>query len=190
MQRTIRIDNQTISYTLRRSRRARRLRLNLYSNGSIVVTLPYRVAEKYALQFVHQKADWISKHLEVVTNIPPVSVPWKGTQAEFTQYKEQALQEIQKVLKKYNAVYGFSYKGIVVRNQKTRWGSCSTRKNLSFNYRLLFLPKELMAYVIVHELCHLKEMNHSKRFWQLVEQTIPEWRTCRIQLRSMQLSLR
>ncbi len=80
---------------------------------------------------------------------------------------------------------GFDYKKITIRSQKTRWGSCSTSGRLSFNYRLLRFRKEVIDYIIIHELCHLKEMNHSKKFWKIVEGFCPSYRELKIELRKM-----
>jgi len=79
--------------------------------------------------------------------------------------------------------YGFKVNNISVRNQKTRWGSCSAKKNLSFNVNLVQYKKEIIDYVIVHELCHLKEMNHSKEFWQQVEKFCPNYKVYRKELK-------
>ncbi len=82
----------------------------------------------------------------------------------------------------WNQHYGFEYKRISIRNQRTCWGSCSELKNLNFSYKLLFLPQHLADYVIVHELCHLAELNHSPRFWRLVAHTQPEYKQLRKEL--------
>ena len=79
--------------------------------------------------------------------------------------------------------YGFSINKVSIRNQKTRWGSCSARGNLSFNFNLVQYRKEIIDYVIVHELCHLKEMNHSKKFWALVEKICPDYKLLRRELK-------
>jgi predicted metal-dependent hydrolase len=84
--------------------------------------------------------------------------------------------------------YGFSVNRISVRDQKTRWGSCSAKKNLNFNFRLLKYRKEIIDYVIVHELCHLKEMNHSKKFWLLVESYLPNYKNLRRELKGHNLA--
>lgn len=72
---------------------------------------------------------------------------------------------------------GFDYNSVRIKDQQTRWGSCSNKKNLSFNYRLMSFNKKVIDYVIVHELCHLKEMNHSQKFWKLVEEIMPDYKT-------------
>ena len=82
----------------------------------------------------------------------------------------------------YAGMMGVTFGNITIRNQKTRWGSCSGKGNLNFNYKLYFLPTELMDYVIIHELAHRRHMNHSAAFWQVVEQYCPEWRTARARL--------
>ena len=83
----------------------------------------------------------------------------------------------------FNAIYGFMFHRVCVRDNSSRWGSCSKKGNLNFHYKILFLPQELADYLIVHELCHLKEFNHSPRYWKLVAQTIPEYKNCRKEMR-------
>lgn len=86
-------------------------------------------------------------------------------------------------------LYGVEYRKVAIRNQKTRWGSCSKSKNLNFNYRVAFLPNNQRNYVIVHEICHLIEFNHSKKFWAEVERAIPNYKEMRKKVRSTSLSL-
>lgn len=83
----------------------------------------------------------------------------------------------------YAGLINVTYNGITVRNQKTRWGSCSSKGNLNFNYRLYYMPEELMDYVIIHELCHRKYMNHSKEFWDEVSRYCPDYATKRQKLK-------
>ena len=87
----------------------------------------------------------------------------------------------------YGANHGIVHGKIAIRNQKSRWGSCSKKGNLNFNYKLVFLPPELRDYVIVHEICHIKEFNHGRGFWALVGETMPEWKSLRKQLRQVML---
>lgn len=94
-------------------------------------------------------------------------------------FKKKAEAVIHDRLEHWNAFYGFPYARVTFRNQKSRWGSCSRRRNLNFNWRLVMAPIEVLDYVVVHELCHLKEMNHSQRFWHWVSQQIPDYKSVR-----------
>jgi len=85
----------------------------------------------------------------------------------------------------YGANHGIVHGKIAIRNQKSRWGSCSKKGNLNFNYKLVFLEPELRDYVIVHELCHIKEFNHGRGFWALVGEMVPEWKALRKRLRDI-----
>ena len=102
---------------------------------------------------------------------------------ELALYKRQARKLVEDRLEYFNQYYNFEFKQIAIRNQSTRWGSCSSAKNLNFNYRICLLPGELADYIIVHELCHLSEMNHSVKFWRLVERTIPGHKKLRKELK-------
>src|SRR3989338_11382557 len=94
----------------------------------------------------------------------------------YRTYKEFTRALVKSRLAHYNAVYGFAIKRIAIKNTKSRWGSCSKKGNLNFNYRLALLPTDMADYVIVHELCHLGEFNHSPQFWELVARAIPEYK--------------
>jgi hypothetical protein len=98
------------------------------------------------------------------------------TQRRFTiKKREQARRFVESRIKHFNGFYNFKIGRIAIKNQTTRWGSCSSRGNLNFNYKILYLRAQLADYLIVHELCHLGELNHSKRFWLLVYKTIPDY---------------
>lgn len=103
----------------------------------------------------------------------------------YVKHKEFAREVIKERLAVWNGHYGFTYKRVAIRNQKTCWGSCSEHGNLNFNYKIIFLPESLMDYVIVHELCHIKHLDHSTDFWALVGQTIPDYTGRRKHLRKM-----
>lgn len=105
-------------------------------------------------------------------------------------YRSKAEEVIHDRLEHFNEHYGFQYFKVTLRNQKTRWGSCSHAGNLNFNWRLIMAPIEVIDYVVVHELCHLKEMNHSYRFWSLVEKTLPDYRVTRNWLKKNHYLLR
>ena len=87
----------------------------------------------------------------------------------------------------YGPRHGIAPGSVAIRNQKSRWGSCSKKGNLNFNYKLVFLPPELRDYVIVHEICHIKEFNHGRGFWALVGEAVPQWKALRKQLRQVML---
>ncbi len=97
-----------------------------------------------------------------------------GSSKRYKLHKEAARILVHERLMHFNQHYKFTYNKVAIRNQRSRWGSCSPKGNLNFNYKLLDIPRHLADAVIVHELCHLKEMNHSKAFWALVAQTIPD----------------
>lgn len=94
----------------------------------------------------------------------------------YEKYKEQARTLVHQRLTYYNAFYNYPFGRVSIRDQKSRWGSCSSKGNLNFNYKIIFLPIELVDYIVIHELCHLKEFNHSKRFWTLVEKQCPDYK--------------
>ncbi len=107
----------------------------------------------------------------------------KGNKANLKIYKAAALGLVENKMEEFNKFYGFQYKKITIRNTSSRWGSASKKGNLSFNYRIAMLPPELADYLVVHELCHLKEMNHSPNFWALVAKSIPDYKKTRKDLR-------
>lgn len=107
--------------------------------------------------------------------------------AQYQAHKEAARSFVHARLEVLNAQYGFVYGKVAIRDQKSRWGSCSSKKNLNFNYRILFLPSALADYIIVHELCHLGEFNHSPAFWRLVARVIPDHVSLRRQLATVRM---
>lgn len=100
----------------------------------------------------------------------------------------KAKEIVEKYISKHNQNNKFNYGRITIRNQKTRWGSCSGKNNLNFNYRIVFLPEHLAEYLVVHELCHLLEMNHSSRFWGQVENILPNYKSSRRELKKISFS--
>ena len=109
------------------------------------------------------------------------------SKAEHKVLGEAARALVHERLDHFNRHYGLIFGKVFIRNTRTRWGSCSSRGNLGFNYRIAKLPPHLANYIVVHELCHLKEFNHSPAFWTLVAETIPEWKQYRAALRKIPL---
>jgi len=159
----------------------------VYSDSSVVLTLPWGFSQKFsqknAEKFIRQKQQWILKSLNYFRRFGN-RVVLKSGKREYRKYKEQALALAIAKVESWNRFYGLSYNRINIKNQKTRWGSCSKKGNLNFNYKIVHLPEPVLDYLIVHELCHLKEFNHSKNFWLLVSQAIPEYKKLRGELRS------
>lgn len=99
------------------------------------------------------------------------------------RYRNAARAQLKARTAYYHTITGGNYTSITIRDQKTRWGSCSSRGTLSFNYRLIFAPPKVLDYVVVHELCHLTHMNHSKEFWNMVASVMPDYKICKNWLR-------
>lgn len=112
---------------------------------------------------------------------------WRNRR-QYLKYREEARALIHSRIAHFYAHYRVPIKKIFIKNLKSRWGSCSEKGNLNFNYKLLFLPQDIADYVVVHELCHLKEFNHSPKFWALVAQTIPDYNARRSVLRTLERS--
>lgn len=173
VEKNIELGQRKIPYTLKVSPRARRLRLSVFRDGNFVVTVPRSMSENTIEQFIIQKSQWIIKKLEYFKGFSGM-VFMRSTKKEYAEHKGRALVLAQTRLEYFNQFYNFSYNKISIKNQKTKWGSCSKRRNLNFNYKIVLLPEKMADYIIVHELCHLGEFNHSKNFWNLVAQTIPD----------------
>ncbi len=173
------------NYTHRINRRAKSTILTIHPDGRIVVTTPRKVSVEVVEQFLKTKSVWIEKTFTKFEDgrQKEISGPKKFSVAESKGYRDHARTLALSRLTYFNQFYGFQYSRVTMRNQKTRWGSCSKRGTLSFNFRIALLPSHLADYIIVHELCHLKEMNHSERFWKLVTKTVPDYKACRSELR-------
>lgn len=170
-------------YEIKKYKRTKYIRISVKPGGRVVVTTPWRTPKYVAVQFVEKQRAWIDQaRAKMLARPTPASF---GTREEYAKYKRQAQVLITARLAELNKYYNFSYKKVSIRSQKTRWGSCSKSGTLSFNYRLLFIDPAIRDYVLVHELCHTRQMNHSARFWALVSMLIPEYRRLRTALRAL-----
>ncbi len=142
--------------------------------GRVIVRAPLRMSKVEIEKFISSKADWIKKHLEISRQRQIVPIE-PFTPEQIQQLADTALQDIPQRVRKYAAIIGVTVGRITIRNQKTRWGSCSSKGNLNFNCLLMLCPEEIRDYVVVHELCHRKELNHSARFWNEVARVMPDY---------------
>jgi len=196
MQKDLSIPAGTIPYTLRRSRRARHVRLTVYGDGRVVLTSPAGVGEHVAERFIREHAEWLTAKLEFFrkrrergdgsgsdAGPAPHRRP-RFTRADYLRNKPRALALVREKVARFVAVYDLAQpRSISIRNQRTRWGSCSRRGNLSFSWKIVLLTPRAQDYLIVHELCHLAEFNHSPRFWALVARAVPEYKEIRKKMR-------
>jgi predicted metal-dependent hydrolase len=217
----IKIDNRYFNYVLKRSGRAKYLRLQINIDNQLEVILPRRASINDAKKFIKEKEYWISKHLKN-SAVENKKYFFFGRQIRVTHsfdlfenhHSVRLLNNelriispannsddtskvydlwLKKIAKKYliqrtnelTLRHGLSINKIILRGQKTRWGSCSTKGNVSFNYRLMKFRKEIIDYVIIHELCHTIEMNHSKKFWELVGKYCPDYKILRREINNL-----
>lgn len=147
--------------------------------GEIIVRAPKRMPNPMILSFIREKESWIVKNYLKQSKLPsaPDSEPKSPhTLALEKRYRDAAKEYIPKRVEYYHAFTGGQYTKITIRDQKTRWGSCSSNGTLSFSFRLMMAPPRVLDYVVVHELCHLTHMNHSKEFWNMVETILPDYK--------------
>lgn len=161
----VRADRRTISIQIK--------------EDGIYVRAPFRMSDAEIECFLDSKSDWIRRHLRIaaeqnaaVKNLPPY------TYEEMRELAAKALQVIPERVTHYARIIGVDYGNITIRNQRTRWGSCSSKGNLNFNCLLVLLPDEIIDSVVVHELCHRKHMNHSPQFYTEVEKAFPNYQRC------------
>ena len=173
---------EKITYEWIRSHRKTSV-IQIKEDGKVIVRTPYSVSRKQTERFVEERADWIQKNQEKLREASR-----QKTMITVEMRKDgvtTALKFIPVRVEYYAELMGVSYGRITIREQKTRWGSCSCKGNLNFNWKLMLMPPEILDYVVVHELAHRKEMNHSRDFWKIVEQVLPDYQERRKRLREL-----
>lgn len=158
-----------ISFQVIRSDR-KTIALHIMPDGTVLVRCPKRMSDAEIRSFVESKQRWIQKHLQNKQRLP------QFTPQQLQVMGEEAAQIINARAAYFTPLLGVTYHRITIRTQRTRWGSCSGKGNLNFNRLLALVPMEVLDYVVVHELCHLKEMNHSPKFWALLESILPDYK--------------
>lgn len=174
-----------IPYTLIRSSR-KTISIVIKPSGEVEVRCPRRCSKRDAEAFVRSKEDWIRKHLQVIAERPQQTV---FSREEVKNLGDQAARVLPERVEYFAKIIGVTYGRITIRNQRTRWGSCSAKGNLNFNCLLMLCPDAVQDYVVVHELCHRKELNHSAAFWAEVEKICPDYRLHRKWLKENGTSL-
>ena len=164
---------------VRRSRRRKRWSLTVPWDGPVTLAVPQRMPAAEIERVLESHRGWIAR--ERATQRPRLHLD--PAQVSEGDARRAARELVTMVLDEEALALGVRYGQVQIRDQRTRWGSCSTRGTLSFNWRLVLAPFDVLDYIVVHELCHLREPNHSPRFWALVEKLYPEWREQREWLR-------
>ena len=171
-----------IPYRLIRSDR-KSFGIQITADG-VVVRAPKRLSAAEIDRFVQSKRSWIDGHLSKIPAPPP-----KFTQEEIETLARKALTVIPDRVRHFAPIVGVTYGRITIRNQRSRWGSCSGKGNLNFNCLLMLTPDHVVDYVVVHELCHRLEMNHSPAFWAQVERVLPDYQKSREWLKALEKEL-
>lgn len=174
----VEIHGRKVFYSLNLNKRARRVKLVVYFDGNFVITAPKNVNKNVIQNFIFKKSDWIINKIDYFKNLAENAkksgkIIIKGGRRDYLKNKEKARIFIENRVNYFNKIYEFKINRISVKNQKTCWGSCSKKGNLNFNYKIIFLPDQFADYIVAHEICHLKELNHSKNFWDLVKIAVP-----------------
>ena len=164
-------DSIMFEYSIVKSNR-KSIAIQIHPDCKVLVRAPKRMRMEEIKRFVESKAEWIEKHLSNCTS----QNQQKLTDQEIQALREKARALVTERVQYYAPLIGVTYNQIVIRAQHTRWGSCSNKGNLNFNCLLALVPPEVLDYVVVHELCHRKELNHSERFWNEVTKILPDYK--------------
>lgn len=164
----------------------RTMSMEVRPDGSILVRAPFRASAEEIGNFVCSHKSWVEKQrIRIRKRAAGIRLADQNplSPEDIRLLADQALRELPPRIAAYAGQMGVTYGRVTIRNQKTRWGSCSSKGNLNFNCLLMLTPREVQDYVIVHELSHRKEMNHSPKFWEVVEEVLPDYKKRRKWLR-------
>jgi len=158
--------------TVRRHPRARRYVLRVASDGELKLTVPSRASVRGGLEFVERQREWIARERARIAE----RAAQRADQVDETRLRSMAETQLAERCRELADKHAVPITGVSVRDQRSRWGSCSARGSISLNWRLIRMPGYVSDYVILHELMHRRQPNHSSKFWNEVGQVCPEWR--------------
>ncbi len=154
--------------------------IQIFPDGRISVRAPLRTGDSEIQRFVDSKSGWIEAHLREINSRPrPISF----TDSELESMRASAKEIIPPRVEYFARLIGVEYNRITIKKMSTRWGSCSSKNNLNFSLLLSACPSEIVDYIVIHELCHLKELNHSPAFWSLVSRYCPDYKKHKLWLK-------
>lgn len=186
----VRVRGKKIFYKINKSIKSRRVKVSIVRNGEVILTVPRFVPDKIAEEFLVSKSTWIFSKLDYFNTQSLQKNLLRKIYPDYKSSRKEALKILEKKVEGVNKFYNFTYNRVSVKNQKTCWGSCSGKGNLNFNYKLAFMHPKFADYVVTHEICHLKQHNHSSRFWNLVSLRFPDYKLIRKEMKSLGLELR
>lgn len=173
-----------ITYQWIRSRR-KTIAIQIDREGQVIVRTPYGITKRQVEEFLDEKKDWLLQTRQRVEKRKTEQIPISE------EVRREGIERAKRIFPERTAYFakrmGVDYGRITIREQKTRWGSCSSKGNLNFNWKLVLLDSELLDYVVVHELAHRREMNHSVAFWKVVEAELPDYRERRRRLKECRI---
>ncbi|MBW2171755.1 MAG: M48 family metallopeptidase [Deltaproteobacteria bacterium] len=175
------------SVLFEKSKRAKHLNISVRPLRGVRVAVPYGTTFEQAEEFVHSRTAWIQKHLGEVKEIEEAYKAMSESEDEINRV--EARRVLVNRLERLSEQHGFCYNKVSIRNQKTRWGSCSANDDISLNMKLLKLPQELIDYVILHELVHTRIKNHTKAFWRELDRIIGDAKALDARLNDYRMAL-
>lgn len=174
------IREQKIKYEIYRQKR-KTIAMSFSDEGTLIIKMPKSCKMDQVYKFMKLKQNWILEHyIRIMKRLEKRQII---TEKQYKDYLKSAATILNEKVQYYSKIIGVSYNHVTIRNQKTRWGSCSSKGNINLNWKLILMPDEIQDYVIIHELCHLIEMNHSPRFWRHVHKFCNNYQNCRMWLR-------
>lgn len=171
-------------YTIVRSDRYRNISISVKPDTTVHVKSPTYLDLATIEKFIETKIDWIERNIEKMKQKTRIDTGHDATK-HYQAHLQFARETLSERLNYWSKCMQIRYKSLTIRNQKTKWGSCSNTGRINLSYKIIFLPKKIQDYILVHELSHIVHLNHSKQFWLLVEKYIPDYKILRTRLKNI-----